>query len=51
MMLLAQSYLFAYILIVLGVLLGLIAVCIPRPRKKFIVASTKKKISRRTVKK
>ncbi len=47
MLLLAQSYAFAYVLVSLAVLLGIVAVCIPRPRKKFAVASTKRKLTRK----
>ncbi|MGI9516213.1 MAG: hypothetical protein ACR2NP_04140 [Pirellulaceae bacterium] len=46
-LLLAQNYIFANILVVLAVLLGILAVCIPRPRKRFAVASTTKKLKRR----
>ena len=42
MQLLAQNYSFAYILIILMVLLGLLAICVPRLRKGFKVAERKK---------
>ncbi len=41
-MLLAQIYVFAWVLVVLLVLLGLLAVCVPRPRKRFRKPELKK---------
>lgn len=42
MILLGQTYAFAYVLIILLVLLGLLAICIPRPRKRFKIPERKK---------
>lgn len=50
MILLAQNYFFADFLIVLLVILGLLAMCIPRPRKKFAVVEKRKKVVRRRLK-
>ncbi len=35
MLLLAQNYSFAYVLIILMILLALLAICVPRLRKRF----------------
>lgn len=42
-----ENYGMAYALVVMMILLGLVAICIPRPRKKFQVAETTKKIKRK----
>ncbi len=47
MSLLAQGYFFADFLIIMLVVLGLVAICIPRPRKKFQVVDKRKKLIRR----
>lgn len=47
MTLLAVNYIFSDILIVLLTMLGLLSICIPRPRKKFAVADKRKKLIRR----
>jgi uncharacterized membrane protein YfhO len=47
MLLLAQNYFFADMLVILLVMLGLLAICIPRPRKQFVVVEKRKKLVRR----
>ncbi|MCP4079444.1 MAG: hypothetical protein GY819_16740 [Planctomycetaceae bacterium] len=47
MSLLAVNYLFADILVVLLTMLGLLSICIPRPRKKFEAVDKRKKLVRR----
>ncbi len=51
MTILAQSYLVSDFLIVLLVVLGLIAMCVPRRRKKFAIVDKRKKLVRKRPKK